>query len=277
MINSKTESCRSELTTFSFVVLALVGRGGAGPHDLVRMMRSDPLYWAGSESQYLRRAETPREARLPPRAKGAGPHPRAHPLRADRPRARGAPGLAREAGNLPTHLPRGRRQGDGRRPRRPRRHDREPATVEGGARRHPGADRRGRRPGGVGPWPQAVPRSQRAGWPAASSRRTSPGSPRSRTSSVRATIPAGRNDLACGDARRTRACRPRTSRTRGGGCCGGREPARRALARRRCRSRGAALRARRGGLCRAGRSRSDHRSATRPCGSAPERGCEAAG
>ncbi len=23
----------------------------AGPHDLVRMMRSDPLYWAGSESQ----------------------------------------------------------------------------------------------------------------------------------------------------------------------------------------------------------------------------------
>ena len=41
----------SELTTFSYVVLALVGRGGAGPHDLVRMMRSDPLYWAGSESQ----------------------------------------------------------------------------------------------------------------------------------------------------------------------------------------------------------------------------------
>jgi DNA-binding PadR family transcriptional regulator len=41
----------SELTTFSYVVLALVGRGGAGPHDLVRMMRADPLYWAGSESQ----------------------------------------------------------------------------------------------------------------------------------------------------------------------------------------------------------------------------------
>lgn len=41
----------SPLTTFSYVVLALVGRGGAGPHDLVRMMRNDPLYWAGSESQ----------------------------------------------------------------------------------------------------------------------------------------------------------------------------------------------------------------------------------
>lgn len=41
----------SDLTTFSYVVLALVGRGGAGPHDLVRMMRNDPLYWAGSESQ----------------------------------------------------------------------------------------------------------------------------------------------------------------------------------------------------------------------------------
>lgn len=51
-----------DLTTFSFVVLALVGRGGAGPHDLVRMARSDPLYWAGAESQYY--AEPKRLERL---------------------------------------------------------------------------------------------------------------------------------------------------------------------------------------------------------------------
>ena len=51
MLNSKTGVLSSQLTTFSYVVLALVGRGGAGPHDLVRMMRADPLYWAGSESQ----------------------------------------------------------------------------------------------------------------------------------------------------------------------------------------------------------------------------------
>lgn len=52
----------SDLTTFSYVVLALVGRGGAGPHDLVRMARADPLYWGGAESQYY--AEPKRLERL---------------------------------------------------------------------------------------------------------------------------------------------------------------------------------------------------------------------
>ncbi|MHB8469138.1 MAG: PadR family transcriptional regulator [Gaiellaceae bacterium] len=39
----------SELTSFSYAVLALVGEGGAGPHDLVESMRrgSRP-YWAAS-------------------------------------------------------------------------------------------------------------------------------------------------------------------------------------------------------------------------------------
>jgi PadR family transcriptional regulator, regulatory protein AphA len=43
---------RDELTPFSYVVLALVGRGGAGPHDIVRMMRQGRMYWTASESHY---------------------------------------------------------------------------------------------------------------------------------------------------------------------------------------------------------------------------------
>jgi DNA-binding PadR family transcriptional regulator len=41
-----------ELTPLSYVVLALVGRGGAGPHDLVRMARGGQrLYYAGAASK----------------------------------------------------------------------------------------------------------------------------------------------------------------------------------------------------------------------------------
>ena len=41
-----------ELTPLSYVVLALVGRGGAAPHDLVRMARGGQrLYYAGASSK----------------------------------------------------------------------------------------------------------------------------------------------------------------------------------------------------------------------------------
>jgi DNA-binding PadR family transcriptional regulator len=41
-----------ELTPLSYVVLALVGRGGAGPHDLVRMARGGQrVYYAGAASK----------------------------------------------------------------------------------------------------------------------------------------------------------------------------------------------------------------------------------
>lgn len=51
------------LSPFSYVVLALVGRGGAGPHDLARMMRQQGgLYWAAAESQWY--AEPKRLERL---------------------------------------------------------------------------------------------------------------------------------------------------------------------------------------------------------------------
>src|SRR5690242_18470600 len=42
----------SKLSPFSYVVLTLVGESGAGPHDLVRMMRQGRAYWAAAESQF---------------------------------------------------------------------------------------------------------------------------------------------------------------------------------------------------------------------------------
>src|SRR4051812_19888193 len=50
------------LTPTSYAVLVLVGRGGAGPHDLVRMMRQGRIYESAAESQYY--AEPKRLARL---------------------------------------------------------------------------------------------------------------------------------------------------------------------------------------------------------------------
>lgn len=43
---------KRELTAFSYAILALVGRGGAGPHDLARMMREGQAIWDAARSQY---------------------------------------------------------------------------------------------------------------------------------------------------------------------------------------------------------------------------------
>lgn len=51
-----------ELTPFSYAILALVGEAGAGPHDIVRMMRRGRMYWAAAESHYY--AEPKRLERL---------------------------------------------------------------------------------------------------------------------------------------------------------------------------------------------------------------------
>ena len=40
------------LTPFSYAVLTLVGRDGAGPHDLVRMARRGRVSWSAAESQW---------------------------------------------------------------------------------------------------------------------------------------------------------------------------------------------------------------------------------
>jgi PadR family transcriptional regulator, regulatory protein AphA len=53
---------RDKLTPFSYVVMTLVGQGGAGPHDLVRMARSGRIYWDAAESQFY--AEPKRLERL---------------------------------------------------------------------------------------------------------------------------------------------------------------------------------------------------------------------
>ena len=42
----------SELRPFSYVVMALVGRDGAGPHDMVSMMRRGRIYWSAAESHW---------------------------------------------------------------------------------------------------------------------------------------------------------------------------------------------------------------------------------
>lgn len=51
-----------ELKPFSYAVLALVGEGGAGAHDIVRMMRVGRQYWTTSESHFY--AEPKRLAKL---------------------------------------------------------------------------------------------------------------------------------------------------------------------------------------------------------------------
>jgi DNA-binding PadR family transcriptional regulator len=51
-----------DLTPFSYVILVLVGRDGAGPHDLVRMARAGRIYAAAADSQYY--AEPKRLERL---------------------------------------------------------------------------------------------------------------------------------------------------------------------------------------------------------------------
>jgi PadR family transcriptional regulator, regulatory protein AphA len=53
----------TKLTPFAYAVLVLVGEGGAGAHDLVRMMREGQhVFWAASASQWY--AEPKRLAEL---------------------------------------------------------------------------------------------------------------------------------------------------------------------------------------------------------------------
>jgi DNA-binding PadR family transcriptional regulator len=42
----------SELRPFSYAILSLVGVGGAGPHDILRMMRQGQVYWSAAPSHY---------------------------------------------------------------------------------------------------------------------------------------------------------------------------------------------------------------------------------
>lgn len=50
-------SSADRLTPFSYVVLVLIGEGGAGPHDLRRMMERGRVYWTAAPSQYYAEAK----------------------------------------------------------------------------------------------------------------------------------------------------------------------------------------------------------------------------
>ena len=52
----------ADLTPFSYAILCLVGRNGAGPHDLAAMMREGQAIWSSARSQYY--AEPKRLERL---------------------------------------------------------------------------------------------------------------------------------------------------------------------------------------------------------------------
>ena len=90
------------LTPFSYAILVLVGRGGAGPHDLVQMARQGRVYAAAAESQYY--AEPKRLEHLGYLASRKEPgrtHPRTHYTLTEQ-------GLAalREWATQPVHFPR---------------------------------------------------------------------------------------------------------------------------------------------------------------------------
>jgi PadR family transcriptional regulator, regulatory protein AphA len=55
-------SSHPKLGAFSYAILGLVGRGGASPHDIVRMMRQGAIFWTTSESHFY--AEPKRLAKL---------------------------------------------------------------------------------------------------------------------------------------------------------------------------------------------------------------------
>jgi DNA-binding PadR family transcriptional regulator len=76
---------RSGLTPFSYVVLVLIGRDGAGAHDLVRMARQGRVYASAAESYYY--AEPKRLAKLGYLTAETQPgktHPRTHYRLSDR-------------------------------------------------------------------------------------------------------------------------------------------------------------------------------------------------
>src|SRR5262245_43140254 len=68
---------RENLSLFSYEILGLVGREGAGPHDLVRLARRDRmLAWAGERQYYLEPKRLARLGYLTARAAPGKTHPR---------------------------------------------------------------------------------------------------------------------------------------------------------------------------------------------------------
>ena len=148
---------RDELTLFSYEILGLVGRTGAGAHDLLSWARRGRMLdWAG-ESQYY--AEPKRLARLGylAGAEGARQDPGADRLPAHRQGAGGAQRVRPHPCRVHAAQERAAPPAPDRGPRRRGRDPREPRRAPGGARRPRGAPRPGRRHGGRPAPPQQVP------------------------------------------------------------------------------------------------------------------------
>ena len=79
-------SSTTELSLFSYEILGLVGRDGRGRARPAAAGAARPHARLGGREPVLRRAQAPREARLPRGAQGAGQDARAHRLHADRAR-----------------------------------------------------------------------------------------------------------------------------------------------------------------------------------------------
>ena len=175
---------RDDLTPFSYTILVLVGRGGAGPHDLVRMARQGRIYAAAADSQFY--AEPKRLERLgylSSRKEPGRTRERTH-YSLTRKGLKALRELGAGAGALPARPPRGRRAALGRRPRR----------REARAGEHRDASRRARRARRRSSTKAKTPRPRfriarstsasttvsLGGW----SPRTANGSPRSSASSV---------------------------------------------------------------------------------------------
>ena len=68
---------RSDLTLFSYMLLGLVGRDGAGPHDLLRMARQGRvLDWAGESQYYVEPKRLAKLGYLAPRPEPGRTRPR---------------------------------------------------------------------------------------------------------------------------------------------------------------------------------------------------------
>src|SRR4029453_1943494 len=98
-----------KLTPFSYAVLVLVGEGGAGAHDLVRMMRDGQhVFWAAATSQWY--AEPKRLAELGYLHAEKGPgrtHERTHYTLTDAGRDALREWLAAPGALSPSHCDRG--------------------------------------------------------------------------------------------------------------------------------------------------------------------------
>ena len=107
-----------DLTSFSYVILLLVGSGGAAPHDLLRMHRQGNwIYWTAAESRFYSEPKRLAELGYLNARQRAWADDRPHHLHAHLPRARGNRVVARAALRLHPHPERTRRPPQRRRSR----------------------------------------------------------------------------------------------------------------------------------------------------------------